>query len=208
MGNNPWSKSSVNFINQSWSTTKHNFFDCDYDCIWRLCDQWNHQLKIMPFEVVMSNQTSLNCKDKVEELARPCLDMLNRLTYEVTEIAMIYRVLIWSLINGVGDYSSSTYLPPSTFSIHDDLFISPILSMENPMWEGRIWHDEFYDGYVLRNFPPTECSVRRTLIWSYTHALGLFLSSENLWIHKIVIFEGRIWEGLTVNFLTQVPVLL
>ncbi len=33
----------------------------------------------------------------LKELARPCLDMLNRLTYEVTEIALDLRQeLIWS----------------------------------------------------------------------------------------------------------------
>ena len=34
------------------------------------------------------NEPSEFSKDEVEELARPCLDMLNRLTYEVTEIAL------------------------------------------------------------------------------------------------------------------------
>ena len=34
------------------------------------------------------NEPSEFSKDEVEELARPCLNMLNRLTYEVTEIAL------------------------------------------------------------------------------------------------------------------------
>ena len=34
------------------------------------------------------NERSEFSKDEVEELARPCLNMLNRLTYEVTEIAL------------------------------------------------------------------------------------------------------------------------
>ena len=34
------------------------------------------------------NEPSEFSKDEVEELARPCLDMLNRLTYEVTEITL------------------------------------------------------------------------------------------------------------------------
>lgn len=34
-------------------------------------------------------------QEEVEQLAKPCLSMLNRLTYEVTEIAWIYQVLIW-----------------------------------------------------------------------------------------------------------------
>ena len=34
------------------------------------------------------NEPSEFSKDEVEELARPCLNMLNRLTYDVTEIAL------------------------------------------------------------------------------------------------------------------------
>ena len=54
--------------------------------------------------------------DEVEELARPCLTMLNRLTYEVTEIALDFaEALIWSFnhVKLAVITDSSAYLPGS-----------------------------------------------------------------------------------------------
>ena len=53
-----------------------------------LWDQWNHHSNQPLCLVVMSMNQANSAKDEVEELARPCLNMLNRLTYEVTEIAL------------------------------------------------------------------------------------------------------------------------
>ena len=44
--------------------------------------------QINPCLVVMSMNQADSAKTEVEKVARPCLDMLNRLTYEVTEIAL------------------------------------------------------------------------------------------------------------------------
>ena len=87
----PETKVDVNFqlINrdQEQNTTLLIVILSLHDRFWRFCDQRNHHSN-QPLVGRYVNEPSEFSKDEVEELARPCLNMLNRLTYEVTEIAL------------------------------------------------------------------------------------------------------------------------
>ena len=70
---------------------KDNLFNCYfdlYDCLLMALLSAGPLPKSTTFTIVWSDEPSEFSKEEVEELARPCLNMLNRLTYEVTEIAL------------------------------------------------------------------------------------------------------------------------
>ena len=86
----PETKVDVNFQLINRDQEQNDFFDChlklhdrfDGFVISGTITQINHLFGRYV------NEPSEFSKDEVEELARPCLNMLNRLTYEVTEIAL------------------------------------------------------------------------------------------------------------------------
>ena len=141
-------------------------------------------------DLVIENREQLD-QEKMQELAAPLFDLLNRLTYEVTEIALDepgINLEFWGRMKTAIITDSSAYLSDDIRNKNNVFVLDvPVFIAGETYIEGKnLTVQAFYDKMaVTEELPKTSQPSISDLVTlleklqadGYTHVIGLFLSS-------------------------------
>ena len=144
-------------------------------------------------------------QEEAEALAAPLLDTLQRLTYEVTEIAWIVQVSIWSSKMSLAVITDSSVNLPAEIQGHADVYVLdiPVIIEGQPFVEGKnLDVNQFYaqmanSEELLKTSQPNLADLDNLLTEleekGYTHVIGLFLSSgiSGFWANSQILIEDH-----------------